>query len=284
VNEDFYALRDTSLDGGPVLAVVGVADGMGGLSGGDIASRTAIELVVESAWAAQSGEVLTDAFAQANADIRELASASGGADSMGTTLTVAVVGPNEATLCHVGDTRAYLLHDGSLTQVTDDHSRVGRLVRDGLISEEDAMHHPDQNVLERALGAGENGASDSYRVGLGPGDVLFLCTDGLHTFVPSNEIEAELRANPSLQDACERLATLAEQRGSQDNITAVAWQYPEFGSALNGHLDVPHAATQVRRGPAGHPPPTTDTSGLALALVVLFVVSFAVGYLVARVL
>jgi len=245
VNEDSFELSDMSRDGGDVLAVLAVADGMGGLSGGDVASATAIEAVRAAFVSGGRGQEIAEVPSLVDGMIRDLASARG--SEMGTTLTAALVDGGEATVVHVGDTRAYVVHGGAISQITEDHSRVGRLLAEGVLTEAEAMTHPDQNVLERALGAGES-TSDVYRIGIGPGDLLFICSDGLHTFVESSEIGFELENNASLQSACERLARLAEERGSDDNITAVAWEYPSPQQPGDGHNAAPTNTIITRRG------------------------------------
>lgn len=241
VNQDQYHLNDLALDGGKVLAILAVADGMGGMQAGEVASAVAVRAAI-AALDEVGGDVgsLRDVVCRADDAVRSLESQ--GITGAGTTLTLAVVTSGEATIAHVGDTRAYVLHAGELVQVTEDHSRVGRLLRDGIISEVEAMSHPEQNILERALGVGPRAEVDLYRVGLGPGDVLLLSSDGLHGVLTAGEMQAQLACSSSLQEACDALTATAEVRGSQDNITAVGWQYPGGTPA--------RPVTDVRRGPA----------------------------------
>lgn len=268
-NQDAFELRDRTLEGTPTLAVLVVADGMGGMEAGDLASKVAVSqamAVLDDNGAAPG--VLEDAFAAAHEGIQEMARTHG-LGGTGTTLTIALVTETEAIVGHVGDTRAYMLHALGLTQITEDHSKVGRMLRDGILTEEQAMAHPEQNVLERALGAGAMPEVDIYRVGIGPGDTLLLSSDGLHGVLPRDELESELATTSSLQDACDRLASMAELRGSQDNITAVAWQYP-------GGTPRPQTAVRVDLGFTGprphsegarrHAAPAQDTEVTALLL------------------
>jgi protein phosphatase len=281
VNEDSLHLVDRSRSAGYVSAFLAVADGMGGMSAGDLASRTTIEALTE-AGVPTGGDELVARIASANDRIHVLA---GDGASMGTTLTSALVESGEATVAHVGDSRAYLVHQGAISQVTEDHSQVGRLVRDGVLTPLEAMHHPNQNVLERALGAGDS-TPDVYRVGVGPGDILFLCTDGLHTFVTPDEMLRELEQNLSLQAACEQLARLAEQRGSDDNITAVAWEYPMPPQVdrNGGSRRVPTRVGMVNDAkavPSGRhaAPATTALAGPVLAglVIITYVLGFVLG-------
>lgn len=287
VNEDSLHLADTSRAAGRVHALLAVADGMGGLSAGEVASRTAIEVLVEPGEGALHAEDLLERVAIANDRINEIAAAGEGT-AMGTTLTSAVVIDQQATVAHIGDSRAYLVHDGTISLITEDHSRVGRLVREGVITDLEAMHHPQQNVLERALGAGD-GTPDIYRVGVGPGDILFLCTDGLHTHVTAEEMLLELQHNASLQAACDRLAHLAEQRGSDDNITAVAWQYPEEpdGSIPDRAVALgPPTVMRIDRSgvDADEGPSAVGLPSLVAFIVVVYASGFLIGVLLSGVL
>lgn len=289
VNEDSIHLDDRSRETGGACALLAVADGMGGLSAGDVASQTAMEVLAGARPDALDADELLARLAMAEERINEIADTSSGA-AMGTTVTVAVVVENEATIAHIGDSRAYLVHEGTVTLITEDHSRVGRLVREGVLSEVEAMHHPEQNVLERALGAGD-GTPDVYRVGVGPGDILLLCTDGLHTFVTPEEMAYELEVNASVQTACERLAQMAEERGSQDNITAVAWEYPSPRPPVGLDADPsvggrPATVVRSRAGARTSDPQRADPRLAALAAGVagLFVVGFLIGLLLSVVL
>lgn len=283
VNEDSLHLDDRSRSAGKASAFLAVADGMGGLSSGDVASRTVIEVLTAAGADDLRADNLIARVACANERINEIAAEHDGA-TMGTTLTSAVVIDDQATVAHIGDSRAYVVHTGVISLITEDHSQVGRMVRDGVLTELEAMHHPQQNVLERALGAGD-GTPDVYRVGIGPGDILFLCTDGLHTYVTAEEIGRELEHNVSLQAACERLARLAEERGSDDNITAVAWEYPSPPRPTETS-SVPRAPT-VTRARAGavarEPEPCRALPRrlplplLALGVVGVYVMGFVLG-------
>jgi serine/threonine protein phosphatase PrpC len=167
--------------------------------------------------------------------------------SIGTTLTLAVVEPGVARIGHVGDSRAYLIHRGAITQITEDHSLVAELVREGTISEEDAREHEQRNVLRRAVGVSEDLEVDIFEAGIAPGDTLALCTDGLSTMVRPEEILAVVDSSPSMEEAASKLVSLAYQRGGDDNITAILWRYP-------GGLD------QVRQTLVSSPPTAARSS------------------------
>ena len=139
---------------------------------------------------------------------------------MGTTLTAFVLEGGTARFAHIGDSRAYLLRDGELRQVSDDHSLVGEMVRDGRLTEEEAAVHPHRSILSRALGTEPQARIDEFTEDLLPGDVLLLCSDGLSGPVPADAMRVALtRSDP--QAAAERLILEARRAGGPDNITAV---------------------------------------------------------------
>jgi serine/threonine protein phosphatase PrpC len=196
-----------------------VADGMGGHRAGEVASATAIESL-QGAY--QAGAALDEAVGEANAAVFAKASANVDMRGMGTTLTaVALRDGRTALLGHVGDSRAYLMRDGGVTQVTDDHSLVEQLVREGRLSPEEALHHPQRAIITRALGVDPDVEVDTYRVDLRPGDRIVLCSDGLTNMVADDSIAAVLRGQSDPQQAAERLVDMANDAGGDDNITVV---------------------------------------------------------------
>ena len=204
------------------LAVI--ADGMGGAEGGQYASRIAVDTVVEAYGDLDSEEnpqqCLIRAFDEANAAVQRKALENSMLHGMGTTLTAfALVGPH-LYYAHVGDSRLYLLRQGTLRQLTHDHSLVARLVEQGLVRAEDAENHPQKHVLIAAVGVGETVEPDapSQPIVIESGDVLMQCTDGLWGQVTNQEITSVLAANPPMA-ACRALVTLARERGGPDNIT-----------------------------------------------------------------
>jgi protein phosphatase len=145
---------------------------------------------------------------------------------MGTTVTAALFDGSELGLAHIGDSRAYLLRDGELRQVSDDHSLVGEMMRDGRLTEEEAAVHPHRSILSRALGTEPQARIDEFTEDLLPGDVLLLCSDGLSGPVPADAIRVALtRSDP--QAAAERLILEARRGGGPDNITAVVVRLDE---------------------------------------------------------
>lgn len=196
-----------------------VADGMGGHNAGEVASATALEVLVSRV---DAGTSLAEATSEANTTI--LTKASGDADlaGMGTTLTAVTIRDGRtAVFAHVGDSRAYLMRGGDLTQITEDHSVVEELVRDGRLTPEDAETHPHRSILTRALGVEDHVEVDAYEVDLLPGDRLMLCSDGLTSMVRDPAISVVLRRERNSQRAAETLVDLANRAGGSDNITVI---------------------------------------------------------------
>jgi len=232
-NEDSFGYWEPEDDGQFLrkgrLAVV--ADGMGGYEGGQEASRLAVETLLE-VYRDFAGDdpqqALIEALQAAHQQIRQYSFAHPELRGMGTTCTAAAIvkgahghADSEALyFVHVGDTRLYLIRNGQITKVTRDHSYVGRLVESGMISPEEAEHHPQRNILTAALGTNPDLVIDSpgHPEPLRPEDVLVICTDGLWGQVRDPEI-LDLVENKSTQQAARELIELARDRGGPDNIT-----------------------------------------------------------------
>jgi protein phosphatase len=196
-----------------------VADGMGGHRAGEVASATAID-ALKSAFA--DGAPLDRAVAEANAAVFDKASANLDMRGMGTTLTAAaLLDDHRVLLGHVGDSRAYLMRDGAVTQITEDHSLVEQLVREGRLSPEEAASHPQKAIITRALGIDPEVEVDTYPVDLLPGDRILLCSDGLTNMLADTTIAGVLRRQPDPQEAADMLVALANEAGGDDNITVV---------------------------------------------------------------
>lgn len=217
VNEDAYWFDDRLLI---------VADGMGGHIAGEVASRVALESVKEEIAAARLvpgaplEAIVRGALQEANRRVWRRA-VQDGLFGMGTTLTMALIVGGHAVVGHVGDSRAYHAREGRLVQVTEDHSVVAELVKSGGISRSQAVVHPYRHFLTRALGTSEEVEVDVYRLDLGPGDALLLCTDGLTGALSDEEIRKTLEAFDDPERCVARLIQLANERGGTDNITAV---------------------------------------------------------------
>jgi serine/threonine protein phosphatase PrpC len=158
-----------------------VADGMGGARAGEVASHLALETLVETLAA---GAVLHDAALAANERVYQLSRADRAHAGMGTTLTVVVLRDDRLEFAHVGDSRLYLWRDATLEQVTDDHSLVGEMLREGHLTREAALSHPQRSILSRALGTEPHVEVDEGALELLAGDAVLLCSDGLYSMVP----------------------------------------------------------------------------------------------------
>ena len=220
-----------------VRAVLVVADGMGGHVGGDVASKTAIRTVMDimrpsgpprlESLGTNIREAVAGVVRAADEQVRK--AGSGGDKPPGTTFTSVFVAGNRAYIGHVGDSRAYHLRNDEIVPVTEDHSFVGKLLREGKLTPEEAKNFPQKNIILRSLGAGEPVTVDEpVELFLQDGDVLFLCSDGLWDLVGEEEILGVFHGERNIQRACERLVDLANLREGHDNITAVAAQFGRF--------------------------------------------------------
>jgi len=199
-------------------ALFAVADGVGGHRGGEVASRTAIEALRAGV---AGGRSVQDAITSANEAVIERARGDVDLTGMGTTMTAMVVAGGQVLIGHVGDSRAYLLHDGALRRVTDDHSLVEELVREGRLTPEQAESHPQRNIVTRALGLDEPVQVDVYPLDVAQGDRIILCSDGLTTMVRERDIERIARSEADPQRAAEQLVDAANSAGGEDNTSVV---------------------------------------------------------------
>ncbi|MDX6662568.1 MAG: family protein phosphatase [Solirubrobacterales bacterium] len=215
-NEDSFFAR------APLFAV---ADGMGGAQAGEVASKIAAEAFEPALREGQAPErQLARIVKNANKRIHELAKDDASRAGMGTTLTAALIGDGEVSFAHVGDSRAYRLRDGELKQLTNDHSLVEELRRQGRLTDEQAVDHPQRSIITRALGPEPDVDVDTMTFPAKDGDVYLLCSDGLTTMVLEERIAQILRGATSLDTAVRKLIQEANQNGGRDNITAVAFR------------------------------------------------------------
>jgi PPM family protein phosphatase len=213
------ANEDSLLARSPLFVV---ADGMGGAQAGEVASRIAVESFQPGIGGARGAEAeLAELARAANARIHELSHANVEQAGMGTTLTAVHVGEHDVAIAHVGDSRAYCLRDGQLLRLTDDHSLVDELLRQGRLTPEEAVEHPQRSVITRALGPEHTVDVDTRSFRARAGDVYLLCSDGLTTMVPEQRIAEIMGAGSSLRDAGETLIAAANEAGGRDNITVV---------------------------------------------------------------
>jgi len=213
-----------SADNKTVLAIV--ADGMGGHQGGEVASRLAVELILEDYGNGEqhvlSAKELKRYFDRVNTAIYHQAQGSAALQGMGTTLVSLAIAQGMARYAFVGDSRLYLLRAGVCRQLSKDHTVVAEMLKQGLITAEAAAVHPDKNVITRAIGTYPNVDVDSSNkpLPIKIGDCFLLCSDGLHDLVNSTEMQQAL-VEHTAQQTCEVLIQLANSRGGHDNISVL---------------------------------------------------------------
>jgi len=234
-NEDNYLINED-------LNLYVVADGMGGHLGGEFASKMAVSTVEEvierlsnpegtpqngaNARDIPTGDRLRFAIKEAGRRIFDQALYDEALKGMGTTTVAALIDNDKAFIANVGDSRGYLIRDGKIEQVTEDHSLVGEQVKAGILSAHDARAHRLKNIITRSVGYQEEVESDVSERALKAGDKLLLCSDGLSNLVDDGEMEEVVTRYP-LNEACERLVELANQKGGDDNITVILIQVVE---------------------------------------------------------
>jgi PPM family protein phosphatase len=206
-----------------------VADGMGGARGGEIASRVAATALGEAVDG--NGEERVVALIQeANRQVYERAREDSDASGMGTTITVALFENGIVSIGHVGDSRAYLIRDRKVDQLTEDHSLVAELVRSGRLSPEEAESHPQRSVITRALGTDPDVDVDTFSVEAKPGDLFLICSDGLTSMVADEQILDVVDPHRAdLDAAAKELVNAANRSGGEDNITVVFFEVVDDG-------------------------------------------------------
>jgi PPM family protein phosphatase len=250
-NEDSYVASGS---------LAAVADGMGGAQAGEVASATAADelrgLQDGGPWRTDrlAGDALKQAVLEANRRIREMAAGDKSLEGMGTTVTALLEDGDVVHLAHVGDSRAYLLRGGELSQLTEDHTLVQELVKQGKLRPEEAKRHPQGSIITRALGADADVQVDTATFKIVPGDRLLLCTDGLTAVVDPATIRNVLLRTRDPQQASERLVAMANEQGGPDNVTVVVLD------AASGRADTEtidptgdlgaESGRPARRGPA----------------------------------
>src|SRR5689334_20682501 len=298
VRTDPGLVRETNQDSvyaGPRL--LAVADGMGGMAAGDLASSvviTRLSEVDQDVPNAAMIDVLDRTVAAANEELREGVDANPGLRGMGTTLTALLISGRAIAMVHIGDSRAYLLREGQLRQVTKDHTYVQMLVDEGAITAEEASHHPHRSLVTQVLQGKPIEPNYSVREAV-PGDRYLLCSDGLSNVVSMATMGDVLRDYRDQEECSERLIDLALRAGGPDNITVIVADICEVDDtdpdALRQQVAVSHRADEPngerlsprpRTAPtpeliSGDPPPADRPSGhrLTVVLVVLLVVLLA---------
>ena len=223
-NQDTFAVEH-----GEKLLIAVVCDGMGGAEGGQIASSLAVEtfmkeiraLLRADMTAGQLRELASFCVAKANTAVYQRALQEPAYQGMGTTLVSAVAGERDAVICNIGDSRAYLIHNGEMMRITHDHSVVQTLVENGDITAEEARTHPNRNLITRALGTEEVTQCDAFEVAFQRGDKLLLCTDGLVVTATDEDICRAVCSGKSSEQDLDELIALANAQGAPDNVTVV---------------------------------------------------------------
>jgi len=215
-NEDAYVFEP------PLFAI---ADGMGGAQAGEVASRLAAAALKESGVAEGGERRIVDLVQEANRRVYDRSSTDPNTSGMGTTITVALVEDGQVAFGHVGDSRAYLIRDGTMEQVTEDHSLVNELLKSGKLSPEEAESHPQKSVITRALGTDPDVDVDTFTIDAVTGDVFLLCSDGLTDMVDEETIlDLVERNRRDIDAALKALVRAANRGGGEDNITVIAFE------------------------------------------------------------
>jgi serine/threonine protein phosphatase PrpC len=287
-NEDVYVVDP------PIFAI---ADGMGGANAGEVAAALAADALRGEGGSGE--DTLVTLIQRANRRVYEQAAEDAAKSGMGTTMTVALLEDSRVRIGHVGDSRAYLIRDGELSQLTDDHSLVGELVRSGKLAPEDADTHPQRSVITRVLGTDPDVDVDTVTIETRSGDLFLLCSDGLYSMVGNDRIlELVERNRRDLDAAAKALVAAANKGGGDDNITVVAFEIVPDGETAPAAeerapdeeetLDESDQVPTVKLPPEEEPEPTAagpkpPKKVLALlAILILAIAASIVIYLLVR--
>jgi protein phosphatase len=225
-NEDAYVCEP------PLFAI---ADGMGGAQAGEVASRLAAAALKESGVETGGEERIYDLIQEANRRVYDRSSTDPTTSGMGTTITVALVEDGNVAFGHVGDSRAYLIRQRKMEQITEDHSLVNELMKSGKLSREEAESHPQRSVITRALGTDPDVDVDTFTIAAQAGDVFLLCSDGLTDMLSEDEILGLVEQNRrDIGAGLKALVKAANRSGGEDNITVVAFEIASGPLVRNG--------------------------------------------------
>jgi protein phosphatase len=265
-------------------ALFAVADGMGGHLGGEVASATAIE-ALRSEYA--KGTPVANAIEYANHAVIARAVGHDELTGMGTTLTaVAVAGAHQLLVGHVGDSRAYFLRGDTMEMITDDHSLVAELVREGRLTPEQAEAHPQRAIVTRALGVDPEVNVDVYTLDVLAGDRIIICSDGLNTMLRDRDIERIARGQADPQRAAEALVDAANDAGGEDNITVVVIDVVSVDEPAGATTVAPAVPVITPAPPVDEPAPAAPrpkgsrartVRGVVIVLLPLLVIVFIAG-------
>lgn len=219
---DIGCLRDHNEDSLVVTPpLFAIADGMGGHAAGEVASEIAVRVLSELAPEHPDGEALGRAIEEANRAVIQAAREGRGRQGMGTTMTAAMLEGERLVIAQVGDSRAYLLHQGKLQQLTRDHSLMADMIEAGQLTPEEARTHPQRSVITRALGSDAHLHPDIYEINVETGDRLLICSDGLSGMIFDDQIENTLRRVQNPQRCASQLVNEAIAAGGHDNVTVI---------------------------------------------------------------
>ena len=219
---DIGCLRDHNEDSLVVTPpLFAVADGMGGHAAGEVASEIAVRVLSELAPEHPDVEALGRAIEEANRAVIQAAREGRGRQGMGTTMTAAMLEGERLVIAQVGDSRAYLLHQGKLQQLTRDHSLMADMIEAGQLTPEEARTHPQRSVITRALGSDAHLHPDIYEINVETGDRLLICSDGLSGMIFDDQIENTLRRVQDPQRCASQLVNEAIAAGGHDNVTVI---------------------------------------------------------------
>ena len=219
---DIGCLRDHNEDSLVVTPpLFAVADGMGGHAAGEVASEIAVRVLSDLAPEHPDGEALGRAIEEANRAVIQAAREGRGRQGMGTTMTAAMLEGERLVIAQVGDSRAYLLHQGKLQQLTRDHSLMADMIEAGQLTPEEARTHPQRSVITRALGSDAHLHPDIYEINVETGDRLLICSDGLSGMIFDDQIENTLRRVQDPQRCASQLVNEAIAAGGHDNVTVI---------------------------------------------------------------
>ncbi len=205
-----------------------VADGMGGHEAGEVASEIAIKTLAELAPEGPDGEALARAVVAANLEVIKAPGQGIGREGMGTTLTAAILEGERLVIAQVGDSRAYLMHQGRLQQLTRDHSLMADMIEAGQLTEAEARVHPNRSVITRAIGSDPHMQPDIYELNVETGDRILLCSDGVTTMLEDPEIARIMGSSETAQECADSLVAGALDAGGYDNATAIVMDVEGF--------------------------------------------------------
>lgn len=230
LNEDSFCIHgfDEEQDVGFCV----LADGMGGHNAGEVASQSAVKFIAEELNKllvlksyANIPQKLREAIDKANDKVYKMSCEDSNRSGMGTTVVAVFICRGTAYIANVGDSRAYILSEDEISQITVDHSVVAELVSAGSITKEEARNHPQKNIITRALGTDERVISDIFECECRSGDTLLICSDGLNTMVDDKRISEIVNEEKNAEDAAKRLSVVAKTSGGIDNITVICVRF-----------------------------------------------------------